>query len=80
MFISVYILYGWDSSDDTDADGFAMIVTVFVKLEFSQNFYNIHSPKYPLYLELAHDYLRRTSKIKASWGGIPLCDNELCWC
>ena len=53
---------GWDPSDDTDADGFAMIVTVFAKLEFSQNFYNIHSPKYPLYLELAHDYLRRTSK------------------
>ena len=53
---------GWDPLDDTDEDGFAMIVTVFARLEFSQNFYNIHSPKYPIFLELTHDYLRRTSK------------------
>lgn len=38
---------GWDPTDDTDADGFAMIVTVFLKLEFNQEFYNIESPKYP---------------------------------
>lgn len=53
---------GWDPTDDTDADGFAMIVTVFLKLEFNQEFYNIESPKYPVFLDLAHDYLRRTSK------------------
>ena len=53
---------GWDPADETDPEGFAMIVTVFARIDFSQNFYNIDSPKYPLFMEMSHDYLRRTSK------------------
>ena len=52
----------WDASDETDPGGFAMQVTVFARYEFSQSFYDIDSPKYPLYMDIKHDYLRRTSK------------------
>ena len=51
----------WDPSDETDPEGFAMIVTVFARNEFSRKFYDIDSPKYPLVMDMTHDYLRRTS-------------------
>ena len=53
---------GWDPSDETDPERFAMIVTVFARIEFSREFYDIDSPKYPLFMDMSHDYLRRTSK------------------
>lgn len=53
---------GWDPADETDPDGFAMIVTVSLRMEFSPEFYYIETPKYPLFFEISHEYLRRTSK------------------